>query len=284
MAVRVHPFPSRTRQLSSLALTILGWKRPGKISRCQHKSVGPAPRIRRVPDIKKGQTRLSPALSLYIFLLLSIKCEKRDGSARALAASLVAAFCAGEGRQPSRRERRGLPPPSLTAVRTGRRPSGRNGPRQGAPMLRLCSGVFLGVRLCAAGAGGYPAAGAGTRRPYGRERLCMAGLTLLPQTSAYPFAFFCFIKCGREGSGCRQTEPGGEKKTAIFDAVGLINGHGRLLSKIREQGILPGFIAAESPGCAKPALWAFCQLSICHRDPGRCIGITLRSLQPIPLL
>ena len=31
MAVRVHPFPSRTRQLSSLALTILGWKRPGKI-------------------------------------------------------------------------------------------------------------------------------------------------------------------------------------------------------------------------------------------------------------
>ena len=36
MAVRVHPFPSRTRQLSSLALTILGWKRPGKISRRQH--------------------------------------------------------------------------------------------------------------------------------------------------------------------------------------------------------------------------------------------------------
>ena len=35
MAVRVHPFPSRTRQLSSLALTILGWKRPGKISRCR---------------------------------------------------------------------------------------------------------------------------------------------------------------------------------------------------------------------------------------------------------
>ena len=37
MAVRVHPFPFRTRQLSSLALKILGWKRPGKISRCQHK-------------------------------------------------------------------------------------------------------------------------------------------------------------------------------------------------------------------------------------------------------
>ena len=37
MTVRVHPFPSRTRQLSSLVPTILGWKRPGKIGRCQHK-------------------------------------------------------------------------------------------------------------------------------------------------------------------------------------------------------------------------------------------------------
>ena len=37
MAVGVHPFPSRTRQLSPLALKILGWKRPGKISRCRHK-------------------------------------------------------------------------------------------------------------------------------------------------------------------------------------------------------------------------------------------------------
>ena len=37
MTVRVHPFPSRTRQLSSLVPTILGWKRPGTIGRCQHK-------------------------------------------------------------------------------------------------------------------------------------------------------------------------------------------------------------------------------------------------------
>ena len=29
--VRVHPFPFRTRQLSSLLPTILGWRRPGKI-------------------------------------------------------------------------------------------------------------------------------------------------------------------------------------------------------------------------------------------------------------
>ncbi len=37
MTVRVHPFPSRTRQLSSLVSTILGWKRPGTIDRCQHR-------------------------------------------------------------------------------------------------------------------------------------------------------------------------------------------------------------------------------------------------------
>ena len=37
MTVRVHPFPFRTRKLSSLVPTILGWKRPGTIGRCQHK-------------------------------------------------------------------------------------------------------------------------------------------------------------------------------------------------------------------------------------------------------
>ena len=37
MTVRVHPFPFRTRKLSSLVPTILGWKRPGTIGRRQHK-------------------------------------------------------------------------------------------------------------------------------------------------------------------------------------------------------------------------------------------------------
>ena len=32
---RVHPFPFRTRQLSSFLLTILGWRRPGKIGSCR---------------------------------------------------------------------------------------------------------------------------------------------------------------------------------------------------------------------------------------------------------
>ena len=35
--MRVHPFPSRTRKLSSLAPKILGGQLPGKIGRCQHK-------------------------------------------------------------------------------------------------------------------------------------------------------------------------------------------------------------------------------------------------------
>ena len=37
IAARVHPFPFRTRKLSSSVPKILGWKRPGKIGRCQHK-------------------------------------------------------------------------------------------------------------------------------------------------------------------------------------------------------------------------------------------------------
>ena len=37
IAVRVHPFPSRTRKLSSSASKILGGQLPGKIGRRQHK-------------------------------------------------------------------------------------------------------------------------------------------------------------------------------------------------------------------------------------------------------
>ena len=35
-AQRVHPFPFRTRKLSSVAATILGGRLPGKIVHCQH--------------------------------------------------------------------------------------------------------------------------------------------------------------------------------------------------------------------------------------------------------
>ena len=37
ITVRVHPFPFRTRKLSSSVATILVWRRTGKIARCQHK-------------------------------------------------------------------------------------------------------------------------------------------------------------------------------------------------------------------------------------------------------
>ena len=33
---RVHPFPFRTRKLSSVMLKILDWRRSGKIGRCRH--------------------------------------------------------------------------------------------------------------------------------------------------------------------------------------------------------------------------------------------------------
>ncbi len=37
IAARVHPFPSRTRKLSSLALKILAWRRAGKIGNANTK-------------------------------------------------------------------------------------------------------------------------------------------------------------------------------------------------------------------------------------------------------
>ena len=35
IAQRTHPYPYRTRKLSSVALMILGWWRPGKVGRCR---------------------------------------------------------------------------------------------------------------------------------------------------------------------------------------------------------------------------------------------------------
>ena len=37
IAVRSHPFPFRTRKLSSFASMILGWRRPGKVDQCRHR-------------------------------------------------------------------------------------------------------------------------------------------------------------------------------------------------------------------------------------------------------
>ena len=40
LTVRVHPFPFRTRKLSSPVPTILAWRRAGKIGQRQHKDYG----------------------------------------------------------------------------------------------------------------------------------------------------------------------------------------------------------------------------------------------------
>ena len=71
IAVRVHPFPSRTRQLSSLAPKILGWRRPGKIGSA---------------DTISGQSKDCPLISFCICMRFVSKHEifilqmiERDG-------------------------------------------------------------------------------------------------------------------------------------------------------------------------------------------------------------
>ena len=73
IAVRVHPFPFRTRKLSSLALKILGGQLPGKISRCQHfaliaQSVEHA-------AVNRGVTGSSPVWGATKFVLSGTKPE-----------------------------------------------------------------------------------------------------------------------------------------------------------------------------------------------------------------
>ena len=59
IAVRVHPFPSRTRKLSSLAPKILGWRRPGKIGNADTK--------------RRGLVLTGPDLFLYSSLAQSVE-------------------------------------------------------------------------------------------------------------------------------------------------------------------------------------------------------------------
>ena len=49
LAVRVHPFPFRTRKLSSPVPTILAWRRAGKIGQRQHNEPETKPRARYIP-------------------------------------------------------------------------------------------------------------------------------------------------------------------------------------------------------------------------------------------
>ena len=49
IASRVHLFPYRTQKLSSIVPKILGWKRPGKLGRCQH----PPNRVDSVGNVRR---------------------------------------------------------------------------------------------------------------------------------------------------------------------------------------------------------------------------------------
>ena len=60
MAMRFHPFPFRTRKLSSFASKILGWRRPGKIDRCRHCSYSSIAQSVEHLTVNQGVTGSSP--------------------------------------------------------------------------------------------------------------------------------------------------------------------------------------------------------------------------------
>ena len=83
MTLRVHPFPYRTRKLSSIVPKILGGRLPGKIGKCQHKYSSIAQSVERmtvnhdvtgsspVGGAKKGYKKILAAFSYtynYIYV------------------------------------------------------------------------------------------------------------------------------------------------------------------------------------------------------------------------
>ena len=78
-AMRVHLFPSRTQKLSSSAPKILGWRRPGKIGRCQHQYSSIAQPVEHVIRLRTGkellrvhEKRFASLCKSYIFLNSSV--------------------------------------------------------------------------------------------------------------------------------------------------------------------------------------------------------------------
>ena len=65
---RVHPFPSRTRKLSSLLPTILGWRRPGKIGNA---------------NTKRTSERMS---SFFLLRRFGMESHRRDRSVKSASA------------------------------------------------------------------------------------------------------------------------------------------------------------------------------------------------------
>ena len=77
---RVHPFPSRTRKLSSLLLTILGWRRPGKIGSANTKPHDESRGVLSCPEkFGSGCLRHHPVTGQLSSLLLTILGWRRPG-------------------------------------------------------------------------------------------------------------------------------------------------------------------------------------------------------------
>ena len=76
--MRVHPFPFRTRKLSSSVATILGWRRPGKIARRQHKesSCGNAVALFFAPCRRVGMDLTGFALRGYRKYRVKLACVR----------------------------------------------------------------------------------------------------------------------------------------------------------------------------------------------------------------
>ena len=77
---RVHPFPSRTRKLSSLLLTILGWRRPGKIGSANTEPRDESRGVLSCPEkCSSGCLRHHPVTGQLSSLLLTILGWRRPG-------------------------------------------------------------------------------------------------------------------------------------------------------------------------------------------------------------
>ena len=77
---RVHPFPSRTRKLSSLLLTILGWRRPGKIGSANTEPRDESRGVLSCPEkVSSGCLRHHTVTGQLSSLLLTILGWRRPG-------------------------------------------------------------------------------------------------------------------------------------------------------------------------------------------------------------
>ena len=81
MTQRVHPFPYRTRKLSSVVPTIVDWRRSVKIGRCQHSYSSIAQSVERM-TVNHDVTGSSPVGGAKRILTINCWCWWRRGFTR----------------------------------------------------------------------------------------------------------------------------------------------------------------------------------------------------------